>query len=752
MTTSTTFINFINTGTSPNSGNGDSLRTAFNKINVNFQSLLDNFVSAGVSSFNNQTGIITFTGTDIISNLGFTPYPYSNPEGYITSSTANLQNLASINYVNSNFVSNSNLISYNYVTQNYVDAKLTEYPTLVYLNNQNFLVPATLPDFLTGYATLTDLGNTADNVRAFTTSSIYTAISQSSLIPDLAATYNLGQEAYTWGNLYLGGAVYIQGIGISVDPVTGKLFVNGNNVTGGFSFTPTAVWNDNNINFTISSSQPNATTNKAKAGISFPADSQTNNYSLELYNTGTYGIALQGLTTTVSVDKNGVDGLAIDGNLVTPITLKGEGFLGSIPMNHHSLVIKPNESRSRQGVELIAPQQFVSIDTTATHAPLLFKGSRVAMYAFTLTDTQSFDANVQFPSYLALDEDGVYIGRHYNKGFGEPTYVDSLEGYKLPLTRGTLGQVLGIASTGTVLDTVEWVNGGGGTSEYTPTTPADWTGSPTVGTVVEGLDELAFRVSNVEGLNGSALSNLVNGPHTFSLGADGVLTLPSGNTRIGNINGTDGILGSTGTGVAVSSQGQGGYAGIQWIDDPEDATSVAGVIVNSPIALTSGTVQIVTGIVAGPTAENIWEFSTDGTLSLPYNGSIEQNYSWTRTSTSSINTSTPTVVWTANTSTVSGAKLMIQVEANEIGDATGWHSQVAETIIASRGYTVSAAGPLGDPAMSVYGVTHTSVDPLTTFTVQRNPTTKLIEVMGTITTATTAASLRIYSVETATRD
>ena len=127
MTTSTTFINFINTGTSPNSGNGDSLRTAFNKINVNFQSLLDNFVSAGVSSFNNQTGIITFTGTDIISNLGFTPYPYSNPEGYITSSTANLQNLASINYVNSNFVSNSNLISYNYVTQNYVDAKLTEF-------------------------------------------------------------------------------------------------------------------------------------------------------------------------------------------------------------------------------------------------------------------------------------------------------------------------------------------------------------------------------------------------------------------------------------------------------------------------------------------------------------------------------------------------------------------------------------------------------------------------------------------------
>jgi hypothetical protein len=40
-------------------------------------------------------------------------------------------------------------------------------------------------------------------------------------------------------------------------------------------------------------------------------------------------------------------------------------------------------------------------------------------------------------------------------------------------------------------------------------------------------------------------------------------------------------------------------------------------VVNSPIASTTGTVQIATGIVAGPTAENVWEFGADGNLTVP---------------------------------------------------------------------------------------------------------------------------------------
>jgi hypothetical protein len=77
---------------------------------------------------------------------------------------------------------------------------------------------------------------------------------------------------------------------------------------------------------------------------------------------------------------------------------------------------------------------------------------------------------------------------------------------------------------------------------------------------------------------------------------------------------------------------------------------------------------------------------------------------------------------------------------------------VCEAVIASRGYANSAGGPLGDPVMAVYGVTYTSTVPLVTFTVQRNPTTKNVEVVGTMTAAATSADLRIYSVETSTRD
>ena len=649
MTTSTTFINFINTGTSPNSGNGDSLRTAFNKINVNFQSLLDNFVSAGVSSFNNQTGIITFTGTDIISNLGFTPYPYSNPEGYITSSTANLQNLASINYVNSNFVSNSNLISYNYVTQNYVDAKLTEYPTLVYLNNQNFLVPATLPDFLTGYATLTDLSNTADDVRSYTTSSIYTAIKQSSLIPDLAASYNLGDEAYTWGNLYLGGAVYLQGIGISVDPGTGKLFVNGNSVTGNFSFTPTAVWNGDNLNFTLSASRPNETTNKAKAGITFPADSQTNDYSLALYNTGTNGITLKGLTTTLGVDNDGV-GVSVDTNFILPIRYQGTAAVWPVNTSgNHILELNGNSNINMGNFEgtfdLESDQQIASYSTSSA-APLLLKGSRLNFLAFNKRDNQSYTPDNEYPGFISLDETGLYVGYNWTRGHGAvPDMQWAFEGYKLPLGRGTVGQVLGIVSTSTQLDIVEWVNGGG-SGEYTPTTPADWTGSPTVGTVVAGLDELAFRVSNVEGLNGSALSNLVNGPHTVSLGTDGSLAYPN---------------------VALQRD-----------------TATVGCAGNAS-----------------------------------------------------------TVVYTASGQYQHTIKLLIQVEGF-VGANTIFDTQACEMIIA-KSFRANAL------AASVYGVVHTSVAPLATFTANWNALTNRIEVLCT-TPSANMVSVRTFATEITTSD
>jgi hypothetical protein len=109
------------------------------------------------------------------------------------------------------------------------------------------------------------------------------------------------------------------------------------------------------------------------------------------------------------------------------------------------------------------------------------------------------------------------------------------------------------------------------------------------------------------------------------------------------------------------------------------------------------------------------------------------------------------VVWTSTLNSISGAKLTIQVEAEEGSGlilSNDPDTQVCEAIIATKGWDTTS-----QPVISVYGVTHTSVAPLMTFTVERNPTTGLIEIVGTRTETSRllySPNLRIYSVETGT--
>lgn len=143
---------------------------------------------------------------------------------------------------------------------------------------------------------------------------------------------------------------------------------------------------------------------------------------------------------------------------------------------------------------------------------------------------------------------------------------------------------------------------------------------------------------------------------------------------------------------------------------------------------------------------NTWTFGNNGTLNSP-------GGSFTKTTNNFLATNVATqVVWTSTQNDISGVKLTIQVECDETGGVNypNWETQVCEAIIAVRGYN-----SVSEPVMSVYGVTHTSVAPLMTFSVQRNPTTFLIEIVGTRTATASplgGAYLRIYSVETGTND
>ena len=120
--------------------------------------------------------------------------------------------------------------------------------------------------------------------------------------------------------------------------------------------------------------------------------------------------------------------------------------------------------------------------------------------------------------------------------------------------------------------------------------------------------------------------------NVWEFGADGVLTFPSGNLSIGNALGSDSIVGNTDASVGVLAQGQYGTIGLQWIDNLSNIgststqTQVAGVVVNNPLASTTGTVQIVTGFVSTATTatsvEHTWTFGTDGGLTFPDGQSI----------------------------------------------------------------------------------------------------------------------------------
>lgn len=141
---------------------------------------------------------------------------------------------------------------------------------------------------------------------------------------------------------------------------------------------------------------------------------------------------------------------------------------------------------------------------------------------------------------------------------------------------------------------------------------------------------------------------------------------------------------------------------------------------------------------------NSWLFLPDGTLITP--GDIRQSNSITRTTVADITTPTPTVIWTGYTPLVSSAKLVIQLEQEQIGDPTGFHTHSCEAIISARG-----AVQTDTPTISVYGINYTSVASLVTFSVQRNVSTGQIELVSTLADATNPAYVSIHSIEQLTR-
>ena len=264
--------------------------------------------------------------------------------------------------------------------------------------------------------------------------------------------------------------------------------------------------------------------------------------------------------------------------------------------------------------------------------------------------------------------------------------------------------------------------------------------SPNLGTI--GATGPAGPSGGIEGLTVSQDGDITNVGKTLTVVNDSIgskIFVGTGEIGLEQFVNPDGVNNTNSSSVRVSSSG---------VRLEISQESVGGLVYSRLDMAPTGMSLSSTDGVATHT------YLFDGnTIVLPNNGILQQRNSLTRTTDGLVSAATPSLIWTSAVNYISSAKLVIQVECNEVGDTTGWHSQACEAIISCRGYATTYGGPGGDPQMIVYGVVHTSVDPLVTFTVQRNPTTKMIEVIGTPTAAASGSALvKIHSIEMSTRD
>jgi hypothetical protein len=171
------------------------------------------------------------------------------------------------------------------------------------------------------------------------------------------------------------------------------------------------------------------------------------------------------------------------------------------------------------------------------------------------------------------------------------------------------------------------------------------------------------------------------GGNSWNFGTDGALTLPSGEPILFG-NGNSRI--QAGMGFHINS---------------EEGISLEAVDATDPL---------------NPIARQ-WHFGTNGTLSYP-NVALQRD---TATVTCAGNAST--VVYTASGQYQHTIRLLIQVEGSE-GAPVGWDTQACEMIIAK-------SFRANDVAATVYGIVHTSVAPLATFSAEWNALTSRVEVL-----------------------
>lgn len=281
-------IQYINTGSGPNAGDGDSVRAAFNKVNSTFAylSTMTNSGGSGVITTSSFTSTLAYyTGPQTISSTPRIEYDNGTLSiGNKSVTTGSFNTLVIENGFYNDAFSRGFLFAQSHNTadannfQFYRSRGTSRNPTAVQFNDEIVdiqfmgfdgttattglnIVPVIDGPVSRGYVpmalrfiqvtglgvgttlmSLTSTGTLFVNRLSHLASTTATYISiNSDLVPEDRHSLDLGTTASQWTNIYASGTIYLNNIPLTVVTTSGNLLVNGLPVVGGVTSPVTLI-------------------------------------------------------------------------------------------------------------------------------------------------------------------------------------------------------------------------------------------------------------------------------------------------------------------------------------------------------------------------------------------------------------------------------------------------------------------------------------------------------------------------------
>ncbi len=280
-------IQLINTGTSANAGNGDTLRTAFGKININFLEVINSLTNIsltpgptgptgpasiipGPTGPTGPTGLTGATGpTGLTGATGPTGSPGAAGKGYSLTSaqTLSLSNgtkTLTVNLFNqfSAYIVGSRVrLIHSLNTNIWMEGILTSY------SNNNFVVDVTLTNgaagnysgwniSITGQPGVGNSGS-GDITTSTLTNGPYSLYLNNSgnlevpghILPTQTLSYDIGSSNYRWRSLYIStSTIYLGDNSVTINE-NGTLLINNNDINSQLNSTLIAITSTNVTNW-----------------------------------------------------------------------------------------------------------------------------------------------------------------------------------------------------------------------------------------------------------------------------------------------------------------------------------------------------------------------------------------------------------------------------------------------------------------------------------------------------------------------